>query len=181
MSDNTTHAPATTGDVRIANPRDLTPHPRNARLHSDRQVMKLRESIREFGFVRPVVVDEGMMILAGHGATIAAIEEGLDEVPIHVKVGLTDEQKRAYLIVDNRLSELSRWDTNLLADEIEAIDAADIEAIDVRDLFARETDVKNEVIGGERFLLQIEVGTEKELEKLFDEMQERGMECKILS
>lgn len=113
--------------VTTAKPGDLSPHPRNSRIHSTEQIVKLRASIREFGVVRPIVVDENNVILAGHGIHEAAIAEQCDVVPIHVKTGLTDEQKRAYLIADNKLAELSIFDPILVAEELENLKVTELD------------------------------------------------------
>lgn len=97
---------------------DLVPYARNARLHSDEQVKALALLIQEFGWTMPILVDEAGEIIAGHGRVLAARYLGLDEVPVAVAEGWTDEQKRAYRIADNRLSELSTWDEDLLRIEI---------------------------------------------------------------
>ncbi len=104
-------------------PNDLTPHPQNSRLHDPAQLAELGASIRRFGIPRSVIIDEDRVILAGHGVTQAAILEGLPTVPTIMVVGLTDAQKRAYLIADNRLSERSTWDWTALAKELSEIEA----------------------------------------------------------
>jgi ParB-like chromosome segregation protein Spo0J len=98
----------------------LIPYARNARKHSDEQVGQIAASIREFGFNNPVLIDGDNGIIAGHGRVLAAQKLGLETVPC-VKLGhLSDIQKRAYIIADNRLAETGGgWDTELLALEIE--------------------------------------------------------------
>ncbi|WP_368744573.1 site-specific DNA-methyltransferase [Desertibaculum subflavum] len=100
---------------------ELRRNPKNARTHSPKQIEKLAASIREYGFVVPIVVDETNMILSGHGRYDAAELLGLATVPT-IRVGhLTDAQKRAYSIVDNRLTELSRWEKDTLKLEFEGL------------------------------------------------------------
>lgn len=94
---------------------NLIPYARNARTHSKEQILQLRSSLREFGFVNPVIVDKNYNIIAGHGRVIAAREEGLTEIPCVFAEHLTDAQKRAYILADNRLALNAGWDEELLA------------------------------------------------------------------
>jgi len=93
----------------------LVPYARNARTHSKEQILQLRSSLREFGFVNPVIVDRDLNIIAGHGRVAAAKAEGLTEVPCVFAEHLTDAQKRAYILADNRLALSAGWDEELLA------------------------------------------------------------------
>jgi DNA modification methylase len=93
----------------------LVPYARNARTHSKEQILQLRSSLREFGFVNPVIVDKDYNIIAGHGRVTAARAEGLTEVPCVFAEHLTDAQKRAYILADNRLALSAGWDEELLA------------------------------------------------------------------
>ncbi len=93
----------------------LVPYARNARTHSKEQILQLRSSFREFGFVNPVIVDRDLNIIAGHGRVAAAKAEGLIEVPCVFAEHLTDAQKRAYILADNRLALSAGWDEELLA------------------------------------------------------------------
>ena len=83
----------------------LVPYAQNAKTHSPEQILKLRSSLREFGFVAPAVVDKDYNILVGHGRIQAAREEGYTEIPCVFAENLTEAQKRAYCIADNQLSE----------------------------------------------------------------------------
>lgn len=103
----------------------LVPYARNARTHSKEQILQLRASLREFGFVNPVIVDKKLNIIAGHGRILAAKEEGITEVPCVFAEHLTDAQKRAYIIADNRLALNAGWDAEMLSVEI-----ADLQGID---------------------------------------------------
>ena len=93
---------------------DLIPYARNSRTHSDVQVNKIASSIKEFGFLNPVLIDKDNGIIAGHGRVIAAQKLGLKEVPV-LQIGhLSDTQKRAYIIADNRLALDAGWDEEML-------------------------------------------------------------------
>ena len=85
---------------------DLIPYARNSRTHSDEQVTKIAASIKEFGFLNPVIIDGANGIIAGHGRVMAAKKLGLDEVPVIEASHLTEAQRRAYVIADNRLAEV---------------------------------------------------------------------------
>lgn len=104
------------------NPADLVPHARNSKRHSDAQINQIRSSIREFGFARPVVIDETNTLLAGHGAVLAALAEGLDAIPCAQLVGLSEAQKRAYIVADNKIAENAEWDWDLLGAELKELE-----------------------------------------------------------
>ena len=100
---------------------ELTPNERNARTHTIKQINQIAASIGEFGFTNPVLVDAECCIVAGHGRVAAARLLGLDKVPTIRLDHLTEEQKRAYVIADNRLAELAGWDEELLALELQGL------------------------------------------------------------
>lgn len=99
----------------------LKPHPRNPRVHSENQLAALASAIGEFGFTVPVVIDESDVILAGHGRVAAATAIGLKKVPCVVIAGLTEDQKTAYVLADNRIAEMARWDETMLTDELRSL------------------------------------------------------------
>ena len=104
---------------------DLIPYARNSRTHSDAQVAQIAGSIREFGFTNPVLIDADNGIIAGHGRVMAASKLGLDMVPC-IRLGhLTETQKRAYIIADNKLALNAGWDEGLLGLEL-----ADLREVD---------------------------------------------------
>jgi len=105
----------------------LVPYARNARTHSKEQILQLRASLREFGFVNPVIVDKDLNIIAGHGRILAAKEEGITEVPCVFAEHLTEAQKRAYIIADNRLALSAGWDAEMLSVEIADLQGADFD------------------------------------------------------
>ena len=96
---------------------DLIPYARNSRTHSDAQVAQIAASVREFGWTNPVLVDGENGIIAGHGRVLAARKLGMDEVPCIELAGLSDTQRRAYIIADNKLALNAGWDDELLAIE----------------------------------------------------------------
>ena len=102
-------------------PADLKPWPGNPRTHSDKQLAKLKASIQTFGFTAPVLVDEAGVILSGHGRVQAAKALGLAQIPTRVITGLSEVKKRAYVIADNKIAQLSGWDQTLLKSELEIL------------------------------------------------------------
>lgn len=108
-------------DVQEVTLSKLIPYVNNAKIHSDDQVTKLASSIREFGFLNPVLIDKDFNIIAGHGRVMAAKKLEMDTIPAVFIEGLTDAQRKAYILADNRLSELSEWDTDLIAQELQAL------------------------------------------------------------
>ena len=105
----------------------LVPYVRNARTHSKEQILQLRASLREFGFINPVIVDKDLNIIAGHGRILAAKEEGITEVPCVFAEHLTEAQKRAYIIADNRLAMNAGWDMEMLSVEISELQGVDFD------------------------------------------------------
>lgn len=97
----------------------LIPYAKNARTHSDEQVAQIAGSIKEFGFNNPVLVDKENSIIAGHGRLMAARKLGMDKVPVVVLEHLTESQRKAYVLADNRIALNSGWDTSMLSLELQ--------------------------------------------------------------
>ena len=141
----------TTTEMKLIETSKLIPYVNNARTHSPAQVMKLRSSLREFGFINPVIIDRDLNVIAGHGRIMAAKEEGIKEIPCVFVDYLTEAQKKAYILADNRMAMDAGWDEELLRIEIEALQA---EAFDIgltgfddkeiADLFASDDDVEDD-------------------------------------
>jgi hypothetical protein len=96
----------------------LIPYARNARTHSDAQIAQIAGSIREFGFTNPVLIDEKGGLIAGHGRVLGARQLGMTQVPTITLTGLTEVQRRAYVIADNKLALNAGWDPELLRLEL---------------------------------------------------------------
>lgn len=142
------------GGLPVSNPADmverwsidrLVPYARNARTHSDEQVAQIAASIKEWGWTTPVLVDPEGQIIAGHGRVMAARKLGIEEVPVMIADGWTDEQKRAYVLADNKLALNAGWDQELLALELSELQdlGADLSLIgfsdeELTDLFAEK-------------------------------------------
>lgn len=137
----------TTTELQLVPIEKLVPYANNARTHSPEQIKKLRSSLREFGFINPVIIDRDYGVIAGHGRILAAQEEGLDKVPCVFADHLTEAQKKAYIIADNRMAMDAGWDEEMLRVEIEALQAADFDPLltgfdekELADLFGTEED-----------------------------------------
>lgn len=139
----------TTTELQLVPITKLVPYVNNARTHSPEQIVKLRSSLREFGFINPVIIDRDFGVIAGHGRILAAKEEGITEVPCVFADHLTDAQKKAYIIADNRMAMDAGWDEELLRVEIEALQGADFDPLltgfsekELAELFSDDSDSK---------------------------------------
>ena len=133
----------TTTEMQLVPLSQLVPYVNNARTHSPEQLTKLRSSLREFGFINPVIIDRDFNVIAGHGRIAAAKEEGITEVPCVFVDYLTEAQKKAYILADNRMALDAGWDEELLRIEIESLQGADFDVSltgfgedEIADLFA---------------------------------------------
>lgn len=106
------------GTAKVA---DLIPYANNSRTHNDDQIAQIAGSILEFGFTNPILIDENGMIIAGHGRVMAAKKIGAEEIPTITLSGLTETQKKAYVIADNQLALNSDWDLEKLKLEVETL------------------------------------------------------------
>lgn len=137
--------------IKYGDPLDLIPYSNNPRVN-DYAVKKVLESIKEFGFKNPILVDENMEIIAGHTRREASILLGLQEVPYIIATDLTPEQIKAYRLADNKLSELAVWDTELLREELFTLQEADFSLevmgfteFDLTSLFNEEPEPEPEI------------------------------------
>lgn len=117
----------TTSEMKMVDIDKLIPYVNNARTHSPEQVNKLRASLREFGFINPVIIDKDFNVLAGHGRILAAREEHIKEVPCVFVEHLTEAQKKAYILADNRYALDAGWDNDMLRVEMEALMGMDFD------------------------------------------------------
>lgn len=147
----------------------LVPYSNNSRTHSQLQVQQIARSIQRFGFTNPILVDSQDGILAGHGRLAAARDLGLSEVPVIVLDHLNANERRAYLIADNQLALNAGWDTDVLQQEVAALNLADFD-LDVLGFDVRELDS----------ILNGEFGAEEEEEEEEDESFERGQPLAII-
>ena len=141
----------TTTEMQLVPIDKLVPYANNARTHSPEQVNKLRSSLREFGFINPVIIDRDFGIIAGHGRILAAKAEGISEVPCVFADYLSDAQKKAYILADNRMAMDAGWDEELLRIEIEALQGEDFDLAmtgfdekELADLFGEDKEAKED-------------------------------------
>ena len=108
-------------DVQEVTLAKLIPYVNNAKIHNDDQITKIASSIREFGFLNPVLIDKDFNIIAGHGRVLASKKLGLERVPCLFVEGLTEAQRKAYILADNKLGELADWDMETVVGEFEEL------------------------------------------------------------
>lgn len=145
----------------LADVSELIPYVRNARTHSEAQVSQIAASIREFGFLSPILVAEDNTILAGHGRLAAAQKLGLKKVPCVKENHLTETQKRAYIIADNKLSLNAGWDSELLAVELSELEGADFNV----DLLGFDEAELSSIFDADKDVSDDDFDVEKELEE----------------
>lgn len=163
--------------------KELKPYKKNAKKHSKEQVEQIANSIKEFGFTQPVIIDKHNSVVAGHGRILGAKKAGLKQVPTVCLEDLTEEQIKAYRLVDNKLNE-SEWDYSLLDEELENL----TEDIDM-DLFwfemeeqqEKETKKKVEFEIKEKYEVHIICKDEKQMEQVFNDVKGYGQDCKLVS
>lgn len=147
---------------------DLIPYANNPRTHSEQQVAQVAASIKEFGFNNPILIDEHNGIIAGHGRLAAAQKLDLKLVPTIMLEGLTEAQRKAYVIADNKLTENGGWDNDLLAVEIERLAELEID-IDLTGFDAQELEVITQEVN-------FEPASEDEQGRL-DELDPKWIDC----
>ena len=170
--------------------QDLVAYFNNSRTHSESQINQIVASIEQFGWTNPILLDGKNGVIAGHGRLLAAIKMDAEQVPTIDLAHLTDTQKRAYIIADNKLAMNAGWDEETLANELKDMEDFDLSLLgfsnDELEKYLKENKDDDESDGKEtidesRNILLIECFSETELQKLFDEMKGRGFECKIMS
>ena len=172
---------------------ELIPYARNARTHSEQQVQQIAGSIQEFGFCNPVLIDAANGIIAGHGRVMAAQLLKLESVPCLRLSHLTDAQKRAYVLADNRIALSSGWDEEMLANELSDLHADEFDmallGFDADELAKLlefesgeppETEVP-ESNYSEQFGVIVVCETEAAQESAFNALQSQGFNCKVVT
>lgn len=162
--------------------KELKPYKKNAKKHNKEQVEQIANSIKEFGFTQPVIIDKHDCVVAGHGRILGAKKAGLKQVPTVCLDELTEEQIKAYRLVDNKLNE-SEWDYSLLDEEIEQLTDIDM------DLFGFDTNMTDDDLEKalkevkfkvkEKHLVIIICKTEDETKILQDKLKKKGYDCQI--
>ena len=168
---------------------DLTPYARNARTHSDAQIDQIAASIVEWGWTTPILLDDEGTIIAGHGRVLAALKLGLDEVPVMVASGWTEDQKRAYSLADNKLAMNAGWDHELLKLELGELSEAgfDVSLIGFSDAeFASEMGLTDEgeaetgVLGEMQYRIVVDCESERHQSMLLQQFESEGLTCRPL-
>lgn len=180
-------------DYKTALVSSLIPYARNSRTHSDEQVAKIAASIKEFGFLNPVITDGENGIIAGHGRIMAAQKLGIEEVPTVEASHLTEAQRRAYVIADNRLSLDAGWDDELLRVEFAELEdlGFDLEVTGfepeemarIFDDYPSQAEPTSPVEQEYRevFAVVVECKDEHEQEQLFNRLDTEGYKCRVQS
>ena len=167
----------------------LSAYELNSRTHSKEQIGQIAASISEFGFTNPVLIDQDNGIIAGHGRVEAAKQIGMNEVPCIRLSHLTEAQRKAYVIADNKLALNAGWDDELLKSEIEALRDLDFDinllgfdSIELGKMFdePEESELKEETYS-EVFNVIIECKDEDEQEKVFNRLDTEGYKCRVQS
>lgn len=172
----------------------VRPRDRNPNKHPDEQVEQIAQSLLERGWTMPVLVDEGGELIAGHGRLMAAhvlVTRGhmqFKQVPVATAKGWSDAQIRAYVIADNLLAQGSKMDRQMLKEEVQALkaDGFDLSLLAMSEKALKvnldepvPTNSANFEFGADRYLVLLECESESQQQDLFQEMQERGITCKI--
>jgi len=167
---------------------DLIPYIHNSRTHSEAQVKQIAASIREFGFTNPILIDDEGTIIAGHGRVMAAKVLQLDEVPTITLGALTDAQRKAYVIADNKLALNAGWDTEVLLAEIESLQDLNFDtqllgfsADELSEMLNIEEPELKEESYAEIFNIVVECDDEMEQEKIFNKLEAEGYKCRVQS
>jgi ParB-like chromosome segregation protein Spo0J len=168
---------------------ELIPYVNNSRTHSDEQVAQIASSIKEFGWTNPILVDGKNGIIAGHGRLLAARKLGHKEVPTIELSELTDAQKRAYIIADNKLALNAGWDDEVLKLEIQQLNDLNFDltllGFDEIELAKMFDEVVDEEPEGENyqevFNIIVECSNEAEQEKIFNRLDSEGYKCRVQS
>ena len=160
--------------------KDVKPYANNPR-HNDQAVDAVKESIKQCNYIAPIIVDEDMVILAGHTRHKALKALGRAEAEVMVVTGLTDDQKRKYRLLDNKTNELAEWDIDLL--EVE-LDDLDFEGFDFgfeipTDEPTERIDLSDEITA--QYQVVVECKDEIEQEDIYNELQAKGYVCRVLT
>lgn len=162
-------------------PGDLTPYAKNAKRHPDEQVEHIANSIREFGFRQPIVVDADNVVVIGHGRMLAAKKLGLESVPVVRADDLTDEQIRALRLADNKTNE-SEWDFAELEAELAELEMDfDMSEFGFDDIQGGVSETKDtpEAKLEEKYQLIVDCDDEDDMQQKYDVLQEAGIECRV--
>ena len=168
---------------------DLIPYVNNTRTHSEEQINQIASSIKEFGFTNPVLIDTDGGLIAGHGRVMGAKKLGLKEVPTITLDNLTEAQKKAYIIADNKIALNAGWDEELLKIELQSLQEMDFDysnlgfdfEFDTEELNdENEINLKDEEYK-EKFSIIIDCDSELHQEEIFYNLTNQGLKCRVQS
>jgi len=202
----TVKQPAPMMELAHKDPRELTPYPDNSKIHPTTQIKAIADSMAAIGNNRTVIVDENDIVLAGHGTRIAAIfniengkvftrddgtVESFDTIPVIIRRGLNEQQKRAYVIADNKLAELSIWDDKSLNSELDALEdqGFNLQLVGIdSDLGLDEPDMDSDdlpeleiEVMPPSYRVVVECASEDEQRQVHADLVRQGHECKLVS
>ena len=165
--------------------KQLKPYKKNAKKHPKEQIEQIANSIKEFGFTQPVIIDSNNCVVAGHGRILAAKKAGLKQVPTVMLEDLTEEQIKAYRLVDNKLNE-SDWDWELADEELIQLLESDIDMTlfgfdDIMSDEEQEKKKKVEFEIKEKYEVHIICKDEKQMEEVYNKTKGMGIDCKLVS
>ena len=158
----------------------LKPYEKNTKKHDKTQIANVAESIKQYGFVQPIVIDKNNTVVIGHCRLLAAKQLKMKEVPCVCVDDLTEEQVKALRIVDNKSNE-SEWDFDILPDELAELDLSDFDfdfgvSLDEDDT---ETKEREEIALNESISVVVECSDDEEAETVFEKLSEEGYKCHI--
>ena len=162
----------------------LIPYVNNARTHDEKQVTQIAASIKEFGFNNPILMDGDNGVVAGHGRLMAAKKLGLKEVPCIELSHLSEVQKKAYILADNKLALNAGWDDEMLKNELESLKAMDFDlslAGFEDDDTSESSNENNQSEVFETFQILIDCDSENQQQLIFEELTEKGYKCRVQS
>ena len=167
-------------DVRNISVKELIPYERNTKKHDKTQINNVAESIKQYGFVQPIVIDKDNVVVIGHCRLLAAKQLKMKEVPCVCVEDLTEEQVKTLRIVDNKSNE-SEWDFDILTDELAELDLSDFDfdfgvSLDEDDT---ETKEREEIALNESVSVVVECSDDEEAEAIFEKLSEEGYKCHI--
>ena len=170
--------------------RDITtliPYINNSRTHSDEQIAQIAASISEFGWTNPILVDGNNGLIAGHGRLLAARKLNMDKIPVIELAHLSEIQKKALIIADNKLALNADWDNEILKLEIDSLEDFDLSILgfnetELANLFdeLKEAPI-NDLDYQAAFSIIVDCKDEQEQERIFNELDEKGYKCRVQS
>lgn len=157
---------------------DIIPYENNPRNNAP-AVRAVAESIKQFGFQVPIVIDKNNVIVAGHTRQQAALLLGMDSVPCVKADELTEEQARAFRLADNKTAELAEWDFDKLNEELEELDSWDMSAFGFDKVIDEEQHERAEKTFSESISVNVKCENEMQAEELYNRLSDEGFECSI--